>query len=52
MQEYLTHGLYQSTAYYVISFCALIFMNKISRRNHSFVSHSFGARIPSLTRIL
>ena len=38
MQEYLSHGMTQSVAYYVVSFCVLIFWNRISPRDLAFVS--------------
>lgn len=38
MQEYLSHGMTQSVAYYVVSFCVLIFWNKVSPRDLAFVS--------------
>jgi len=36
MQEYLSRGLYQTAAYYVVSVCALLFWNKIAPRSLAF----------------
>lgn len=38
MQDFVSHGLYQSTAIYVVGICALLFWNKIAPRDLAFVS--------------
>lgn len=38
MEEYISHGLYESMAMYLVSFCALVFWNKIAPRDLAFVS--------------
>ncbi|KAJ3534260.1 hypothetical protein NM688_g7162 [Phlebia brevispora] len=36
MQDYISHGLYQSTAIYIVGVCALLFWNKIAPHNLAF----------------
>lgn len=38
MQDYISHGLYQSAAMYIVSICAILFWNKIAPRDLAFVS--------------
>ena len=45
MQEYLSHGMYQTAGYYVIAICVLFIWNKIVPRDLAFVSDSLHVRL-------